>query len=93
MIFFSDAFLSLIYLPWLVSPYPTFSYFNVLLPISQRKSYIKKMLLKASLKCDVLLYPIVRKLVQVVNIPSEFIALFLIIWELLLSSYLIGIFP
>lgn len=51
------------------------------------------MLLKASLKCDVLLYPIVRKLVQVVNIPSEFIALFLIIWELLLSSYLIGIFP
>lgn len=43
------------------------------------------MLLKASLKCDVQLYPIVRELFQVVNIPSEFIALILTILELLSS--------
>lgn len=51
-----------------------------------KKKLNKKKLLKASLKCDVLLYSIVRELFQVVNIPSEVIALILIIWELLLSS-------
>lgn len=90
--FFRCIFVSYLFaLVGLTLPYVQL--FQCLTSLSQRKSYIKKMLLKASLKCDVLLYPIVRKLVQVVNIPSEFIALFLIIWELLLSSYLIGIFP
>lgn len=44
------------------------------------------MLLKASLKWDILLHPIIRELFQVVNIPSELMALTSIIWELLLCS-------
>lgn len=82
--FFSDTFVSII-LSTLGWSHPTlhsvisFSYFLVL------KEKVK-LLLKASLKCDVLLYPIVREPFQVVYILSEFIALILIIWELLLSS-------
>lgn len=44
------------------------------------------MLSKASLTWGMLLHPIIREMFQVVNIPSELIALILIIWELLLCS-------